>query len=62
MQMQDKEIDNLKKRVNAWKTPGKKGTQKRRKLGLTQGGGSLEVITLLVRDAFYFIHKFTHMH
>ncbi|KAL9189134.1 hypothetical protein ACHAXT_011624 [Thalassiosira profunda] len=41
-EVQDKEIEQLKRRVNAWKTSGKKGQKARQKLGLTQGGGSLD--------------------
>ncbi|KAL7529624.1 hypothetical protein ACHAWF_003054 [Thalassiosira exigua] len=41
-EVQEKEIEQLKRRVSAWKQSGKKGKKKRRKLGLTQGGGSLE--------------------
>lgn len=41
--VQEKEIEKLKYRIKAWKTTGKKGQRERKKLGLTQGGGSLEV-------------------
>eukprot|EP00804_Cyclotella_cryptica_P025654 CCRYP_002867-RA/>CCRYP_002867-RA protein AED:0.03 eAED:0.03 QI:479/1/1/1/1/1/3/1074/318 len=41
-ELQEKDIENLKRRVNAWKTTGKKGQKARRKLGITQGVGSLE--------------------
>ena len=40
--IQDKEIENLKLRVHAWKQTGKKGQKARRKLGITVGDGSLE--------------------
>lgn len=39
-EVQDKEIEQLKIRINAWKTSGKKGQRARRKLGITQGGGT----------------------
>lgn len=41
-EVQEQEIDTLKKRVNAWKTSGKKGQRARKKLGITNGNGSLE--------------------
>jgi len=41
-EVQDKEIEQLKRRVNAWRKPGKKGQKERKKMGMTQGGGSLE--------------------
>ena len=41
-EVQEKEIEQLKKRVAAWKKSGKKGQKERKKLGMTQGGGSLE--------------------
>ncbi|KAL7517121.1 hypothetical protein ACHAWX_002071 [Stephanocyclus meneghinianus] len=41
-EMQEKDIEILKRRVNAWKTTGKKGQKARRKLGIKQGVGSLE--------------------
>ena len=41
-EIQEKEIEKLKRRVNAWKKSGKKGQKERRRLGMTQGGGSLE--------------------
>ena len=41
-QVQEKEINSLKQRMNAWKTSGKKGQRLRKKLGMTQGG-SMEV-------------------
>jgi ribosomal RNA-processing protein 36 len=37
-EVQEQEIDMLKKRVSAWKTTGKKGQRLRKKLGMTQGG------------------------
>jgi len=40
--IQDKEIDSLKERCKAWKLKGKKGTSKRRKLGLTFGEKTAE--------------------
>mmetsp|Transcript_23301 Transcript_23301/g.48227 ORF Transcript_23301/g.48227 Transcript_23301/m.48227 type:complete len:424 (+) Transcript_23301:96-1367(+) len=40
--VQEKEIEKLKHRIKAWKTTGKKGQKERKKLGLTQGGGSSE--------------------
>ena len=40
--IQDNEIENLKKRVHAWKQTGKRGQKARRKLGIKVGEGSLE--------------------
>ncbi|KAL7523450.1 hypothetical protein ACHAXR_000187, partial [Thalassiosira sp. AJA248-18] len=40
--VQDKEIELLQRRVNAWKKSGKKGQKERKKLGMMGGGGSLE--------------------
>jgi ribosomal RNA-processing protein 36 len=41
--MQETEIDILKRRVNAWKTSGKKGQKIRRKLGMNNNsGGGIE--------------------
>jgi len=41
-EVQEAEIDKLKKRINAWKTTGKKGQKARKKLGLTQGSNAFE--------------------
>ena len=41
-EVQEAEIDKLKKRVSAWKTNGKKGQKARKKLGLTQGNNTFE--------------------
>ena len=35
--------------MSAWKTAGKKGQKLRRKLGMTQSGGSMEVSQLSLR-------------
>jgi hypothetical protein len=51
--VQDKEIEGLKQRLNAWKTSGKKGQKLRRKLGMTQGGESMEVCVLLLSNCVY---------
>jgi len=40
--MQEEEIELLKRRVNAWKTSGKKGQKERRKLGINNSGGNIE--------------------
>jgi ribosomal RNA-processing protein 36 len=40
--MQEAEIELLKRRVNAWKTSGKKGQKERRKLGINNSGGNIE--------------------
>lgn len=40
--VQEAEIAKLKKRINAWKTTGKKGQRARKKLGLTQGNSTFE--------------------
>lgn len=41
-EVQEAEIDKLKKRISAWKTTGKKGQKARKKLGLTQGSNAFE--------------------
>mmetsp|Transcript_22542 Transcript_22542/g.41333 ORF Transcript_22542/g.41333 Transcript_22542/m.41333 type:complete len:411 (-) Transcript_22542:259-1491(-) len=41
-EVQDKEIDQLKLRVNAWKKSGKKGQKERKRLGIIQDVGCLE--------------------
>jgi ribosomal RNA-processing protein 36 len=41
-EVQEAEIDKLKKRISAWKTTGKKGQKARKKLGLTQGNNTFE--------------------
>ena len=41
-EMQEGEIETLKRRVSAWKTSGKRGQKDRKRLGITTGGGSLE--------------------
>eukprot|EP00578_Thalassiosira_sp_NH16_P000409 CAMPEP_0181141272 /NCGR_PEP_ID=MMETSP1071-20121207/35737_1 /TAXON_ID=35127 /ORGANISM="Thalassiosira sp., Strain NH16" /LENGTH=422 /DNA_ID=CAMNT_0023228255 /DNA_START=1 /DNA_END=1269 /DNA_ORIENTATION=+ len=41
-EVQEKEIEHLKRRVGAWQKSGKKGQRERNKLGMTAGGGSLD--------------------
>eukprot|EP00571_Detonula_confervacea_P013914 CAMPEP_0172302228 /NCGR_PEP_ID=MMETSP1058-20130122/3967_1 /TAXON_ID=83371 /ORGANISM="Detonula confervacea, Strain CCMP 353" /LENGTH=420 /DNA_ID=CAMNT_0013012633 /DNA_START=33 /DNA_END=1295 /DNA_ORIENTATION=- len=41
-EVQEKEVEQLKRRVKAWQTSGKKGQKERRKLGMVQNEGSLE--------------------
>ena len=48
-EMQEREIETLKRRVSAWKTTGKKGQKERKRLGIVStgggGGSSLEADT-----------------
>ena len=41
-EVRDKEIATLRQRITAWKASGRKGQKKRRELGLTQEGQSME--------------------
>lgn len=41
-EVQEKEVEQLKRRVKAWQTSGKKGQKERRKLGMNPGEGTLE--------------------